>query len=213
MNLACLTVNSNATVPTVADGETIVKESNSNGTVRFIPTLCRSDQMQMLAFWERVVCTRSAATLDPVLQVTRRVLAQNTRTTATGRSAACQLPLTMPITRLSTLPCSRRLSPSSVIPVTAWTARLTGNRSFSSRLGCHRDLASLECASAPRMEFPPASRCEYLFSPSVKRFNSSSSSSCSQFPAACEKNSSLIGNCHHRVEVLDATSYNSFPFR
>ena len=42
---------------------------------------------------------------------------------------------TMPITRLSTLPFSRRLSPTSVTLVTAWTAHLTGNRSFKTTCG------------------------------------------------------------------------------
>ena len=83
----CLTVNSTATVPTPADGEAIVV---------LIARMCRTTQMQMLAFQERV-WTRSAITLAPVLLVTQRVSAQDINTTATGRIAARRLPSTMPI--------------------------------------------------------------------------------------------------------------------
>ena len=136
-----------ATLPTLGDGAAIVKVSNSSGTVPFIARLYRTAQMQMLAFQERV-WTRSAITLAPVLQVTRRVCAQNTDTTATGRVAACHLPSTMPIPRLSTLPCSRRLSPMSAISVTAWTAHLTRNRSFTTTCGAAAS-GSLAVSHAP----------------------------------------------------------------
>ena len=63
---------------------------NSSGTVRFIARMCRTAQMQMLAFQERV-WTRPAATLAPVLLVTKRVPVRNTNTTARGR--VCGVPV------------------------------------------------------------------------------------------------------------------------
>ena len=48
--------------------------------------------------------------------------------------AACQLPSTMLITRLPAPPCSRRLSPTSVILATAWKAHLMGTRASRQRV-------------------------------------------------------------------------------
>ena len=73
----CLTVNSNATVPTPADGEATVKVSCCLS--RDCASLPRCKCVPSRNVW----WTRPATTPAPILVVTKMVPAQNTNTTAT----------------------------------------------------------------------------------------------------------------------------------